>query len=318
MVQRLILGFFLFASWIFFSGFSLFSTPLQTFSGQIETHDAYLGSKVGGRVEAIDKYEGEWVKKGETLLRFDTKETLATIEMSNAKIESLQASLSKLQNGYTPEEIAMAKAEVEAKHAIMQYALIDFNRKKELLHAKATTPMEFDAAQNHLLETQANYQVALSKWKLFQKGYRQEDIEIQKALLKEAYAQHKLWQIALDEASLKAPEEGRIEKITAQIGDLINKNQIVVQLSFPNTTYAKFYVPETHLDTIHLGQKMKLLIDGSSELFDAEVFYIANSAEFTPKNISTPNDRARLLFAIKAKVTNPMLKSGMFIEVLAP
>lgn len=302
----------------FLSGFSFFSPTHLTFSGQIETHDAYLGSKVGGRVEHVFKQEGENVKKGDAILRFDTKETEANIEALKAKIESIQQSLNKLNNGYQKEEIMMVKAEMDAKNATRINAKAQYERQHKLFRAKATTQQEYDIAQKSLHEAEANYALSAAKLTLYQNGFRQEDINIQKALLKESQAQLSLWLISLDEASIFAPDNGRIEKISVQVGDLVSKNQIAIQFSTPQNMYAKFYVPETLLHTISLGQKITLRIDGSPELFNAEVFYIANSAEFTPKNISTQNDRANLLFAIKATITDSQLKSGMFIEVLAP
>ncbi|MDD3342614.1 MAG: HlyD family efflux transporter periplasmic adaptor subunit [Sulfurospirillaceae bacterium] len=318
MVKQLFSGAFLLMIVSFLSGFSLFTPSAITFSGQIETHDAYLGSKVGGRVERIFKQEGESVQKGDAILCFDTHETNANIEALRAKIESQQQTLNKLTYGYQKEEILMAKAAMDAKNAIRINAQTQYQRQSKLFYANATTQQEFDTARNTLHEAEANYANSVAKLALYQNGFRVEDIAIQKALLKESQAELKLWLITLDEATIVAPENGRIEKISVQKGDLIGKNQIAVQFSTPQNMYAKFYVPETLLHTIHLGQKVTLHIDGSDKLFNAEIFYIANSAEFTPKNISTQNDRANLLFAVKAKISDPALKSGMFIEVIAP
>ncbi len=59
---------------------------------------------------------------------------------------------------------------------------------------------------------------------------------------------------------------------------------------------------------VSVGQKVEIKIDGSDKRYSGEVYFIAQNAEFTPKNISTKDERQNLLFAIKAKVNDEVLK----------
>lgn len=124
-----------------------------------------------------------------------------------------------------------------------------------------------------------------------------------------------LAKLNLKESTIKASSNGVIQNISAQIGDLINPNQAIVQIDLADEKFAKFYVPQTKLNLISLGQKVYITIDNSSQKYEGEVFYISQTAEFTPKNISTKDERDNLLFAVKAKVDDAVLKNGMIIEV---
>jgi HlyD family secretion protein len=81
------------------------------------------------------------------------------------------------------------------------------------------------------------------------------------------------------------------------------------------------YVPDPRLNEIKLGQSATVTIDvasGESPTFDAEVVYIADQAEFTPRNVQTVEGRSSTVFAVKLKVTDPegQLKIGMPADVV--
>ena len=63
-----------------------------------------------------------------------------------------------------------------------------------------------------------------------------------------------------------------------------------------------------------LGQKASVTIDTyKDKSFDGAVTYIASTAEFTPKNVQTKEERSKLVFAVKLQIDNPegILKPGM-------
>jgi len=72
-------------------------------SGTVEARDIRVGSKVGGRIDKVLVREGDRVQPGQTLITFDDKELLASLNQSRAASE-------KAQRGYRPEEIAEARA----------------------------------------------------------------------------------------------------------------------------------------------------------------------------------------------------------------
>src|SRR6202162_834012 len=79
-------------------------------SGTVEARDIRVGSKVGGRIDKVLVREGDRVQPGQTLITFDDKELLASLDQSRAAAE-------KAQRGYRPEEIAEARAAAEQARA---------------------------------------------------------------------------------------------------------------------------------------------------------------------------------------------------------
>mgnify|MGYP001163340143 CR=1 FL=1 len=68
--------------------------------GTIEAQEVQIGSKIGGRVIEVLAQEGQIVKKGTPLVRFDNDTLLAEKKQLQAKIDQAEAYLKKLENGY--------------------------------------------------------------------------------------------------------------------------------------------------------------------------------------------------------------------------
>ncbi len=304
---------------VLISCFTLFADKTQPhFSGQIESKDSYIGSKVGGRVHKIVKQEGDFVKAEEPILFLENEEYFLKAQLVKARFEQANAQLSKMKSGYQKEDVAVARADFDTKKAALDNALKNYERQQKLLKDKATTPQNEEEARSIFLQAKAQKEASQKRLELYTNGYRIEEVMMAEEALKEAKANLDLALLELKESTIVASVDGRIEKIAVQQGDLISKNQAVVQLSQEHEKYAKFYVPETLLHTISLAQKVNIRIDGSEKNYTGEIFFIAQNAEFTPKNISTKDERQNLLFAIKAKVEDEGLKRGMFIEVSVP
>lgn len=301
---------------LLFSGFTWFQTKTSTtFSGQIESKDSFIGSKIGGRVAKILKHEGDSIRVGEVIVTLENEEYFLKVELLKARYEQASLNLSKMKSGYQKEDIAVVRADFDTKKAAFENAQRNYERQQKLLKDKATTPQNEEEARSIFLQTKAQKDATQKRLELYTNGYRIEDVMMAEEALKEAKANLDLAHLDMNESKIISLSEGRIEKIAVQEGDLISKNQAIVQIVKADEKYAKFFVPETVLHTITLGQKVTIRIDGSEKVYTGEIFFIAQNAEFTPKNISTKDERQNLLFAIKAKINDDSLKRGMFIEV---
>src|SRR5688572_17311016 len=79
-------------------------------SGTVETNEIQVGSKVGGRISEVLVVEGQIVKAGEPIVRFDISELLAERHQLEARIAQAEANLRKFEHGYRTEEIEQAEA----------------------------------------------------------------------------------------------------------------------------------------------------------------------------------------------------------------
>jgi HlyD family secretion protein len=79
-------------------------------------------------------------------------------------------------------------------------------------------------------------------------------------------------------------------------------------------------VPEPLVPSLKLDQPATVITDGGDRLA-GRITFISPKAEFTPRNVQTPDERAKLVYRVKVSVDNRngVLKPGMPVTVdLAP
>ena len=74
------------------------------------------------------------------------------------------------------------------------------------------------------------------------------------------------------------------------------------------------YLPDTQIGQVSLGQPVQVTVDSfPGRTFDGAVTHIADSAQFTPRNVATQEERVNLVFAVEVSLDNTdgALKPGM-------
>src|SRR5437763_379474 len=98
------------------------ATDRIVLSGNIEADEIHIGSKIGGRIAEVLVREGQEVKQGDALLRFEAYDLTARRADAAAAISQAEANYQKLLNGSRPEEVAQAKAQAEAAWMALEEA----------------------------------------------------------------------------------------------------------------------------------------------------------------------------------------------------
>lgn len=106
------------------------------YAGTVETREIQIGSKVGGRVTEVRVEEGQLIRAGAVLVRFECDELKAQRAQAQASVEQAQAEMERLLRGNRPEEIAQAVATAQAQRAALEEAQ-NGPRKQEIEQAKA-------------------------------------------------------------------------------------------------------------------------------------------------------------------------------------
>ncbi len=127
------------------------SSPL-VYSGTIETREIQIGSKIGGRVTAVNVEEGQSIPANAPLVTFDAPELQAQRAQAQATVDQAAADYNRLQRGNRPEEIAQADATLHEREALLLEAR-NGPRPQELHQAQA----DYAAAKANALDAAATY-----------------------------------------------------------------------------------------------------------------------------------------------------------------
>jgi len=117
------------------------------YAGTLETREIQIGSKIGGRVTAVGVEEGDVVKAGTSLVRFECDELKAQRVQAEAAVEQARADLDKMLRGNRPEEIAQAEATAKAEQAALEAAR-NGPRTQEIEQARADSAAANADAKN--------------------------------------------------------------------------------------------------------------------------------------------------------------------------
>ncbi len=285
-----------------------------TLYGNVDIREAQLAFNSSEHIDAILVQEGDKVKKGQLLARLHTKVLDAQLSEAQAQLHAQQQTLAKLTAGSRKEEISKARAELAAAKARSRSAMATYRRLLPMLKKKLVSPEDVENASGVADAADAEMNAAQQTLILLQLGPRKEDIAIAKAVLASRDAAVMLAKQRLDDANLYAPADGVIRNRILEPGDMAFPQTPVLTLAFINPVWVRTYLPEPALGKIRLGMAATIYTDSfPGKVYRGWVGYISPTAEFTPKNVQTPELRTRLVYSMRIFACNPQneLRLGM-------
>jgi HlyD family secretion protein len=289
-------------------------------SGTVEAVEADLGFTASGRIETVAVQEGDTVRAGDELARLDRAETTARREQAVAQARAAKATLLELERGSRPEEIAQARAAAQAADERLADAQRDFDRVKTLLADRVVSQQEYDKALTALDVTRAQGDQAREALQLVEAGPRRERIEAARASLASAEAQVRTLDATLANMVIRAPFAGLVTVRHHEAGEIVQAGAAAITLLNRKDRWVKIYVPETRIGATGVGQRATITTDTfPGRTFPGEVSYVASTAEFTPKTVQTREERVKLVYAVKVRITGDpghVLKPGMPADVV--
>jgi HlyD family secretion protein len=273
-----------------------------TVSGTVETDEVHVASRTGGRVAALHAREGESLTSGQLIAELSAPEL-------GAQRDQVAAQLAEWQAGPRPQEIAAAASEAEALASELTMARTDARRATELFNTKVSTAAELDRAEARVRTLERQLDAARQRHELLQVGTRPERLAMARAQLAELDAR-------LAELRVTAPTNCVLETLPVKVGDVLSPGREVATLLLASL-WVRVYVPQPWLGHLHLGDAVKLHADAfPGREFAGTVEQISRQAEFTPRNVQTPDDRIRQVFGVKVRLdAKGDLRAGMSVDV---
>jgi HlyD family secretion protein len=234
------------------------------FSGTVETREVRIGSKVGGRVEAVLVEEGQLIDAGTPVIKLDTADlkaqraqAAARIEQQRARLtrllrgsrpeekgqaraaaETARASLEAVRNGPRPEEIAQARASLSAAEADVKNAEAAFARESKLRSTGDNSQQVYDSAKFALENQRSRRDAEKERLDMLLKGSRAEDIRAAEERFRQAQESEKLViagprvEDIADARAQLAEAQARLEQIDVQLaeGEVKSPSRAVVEV----------------------------------------------------------------------------------------
>lgn len=292
-----------------------------TLYGNVDIRQVDVGFRVGGRIAAVLVDEGDTVHTGDVLAKLDADLLTQSRDQAAAALAGQQAQLLRLESGYRSEEVAQARAAAAAAQAQANNAQINLRRVQAMRRTNAIAQKELDNAVARDLEAAAQWRSALDNLHMLSSGYREEDILAQRAAVQAAEAQLAQARTRLEDALLRAPQEGIVLTRAREAGAIVQEGQTVYTLTLTDPTWLRVYVAEPQLGLIKPGMPVQVRVDAApGKSFPGTVGFISPTAEFTPKSVETREVRTALVYRLRIQVQDPenIMRQGMPVTVIIP
>ncbi|MEW6681351.1 MAG: HlyD family efflux transporter periplasmic adaptor subunit [Nitrospirota bacterium] len=288
-------------------------------SGTVEATDSQLGFQTAGRLSDLAVHEGDPVKAGDELAHLDRAETEAKRQQAVAQVASARAGLLELERGFRSEEIAQGRAAFAAATERLTDAKRDLDRAKRLYDGGAVSEENYDKARVAFDVATSHYEQAKQQVQILETGPRREKIEAQRAVLAQAEAALKVIDATLANMTIRAPFDGIVTVRHREPGEIVQGGSPVVTVMNPDDRWVRIYVPETKIGAVRTGGDATITTDTfPGKPYRGVVVFIASEAEFTPKTVQTTEERVKLVYAVKVRITDDPsqdLKPGMPADV---
>ena len=292
----------------------------QDWRGRVDLRQtADLGFQLPGRIEEISVAEGDAVSGGQALAWLDTRELTAVRAAAQAQVDASGARLTDLQSGARPQEVTAAESGLHAASQRAENAGREVERAERLFAGGAISRQALDAAETGLEIALSAQDQAVQALALIREGPRAETVNVQRAMVGQAKANLARAEATMANAMVAAPFPGLVTIKHREPGEIIGAGMPVITLMDPENRWVRIYVREDEIGRIQIGQRAVISSDTYPDrMYEGEVIFIGSEAEFTPRNVQTAEERIKLVYPVKVRITGDPefeLKPGVPADV---
>lgn len=294
-------------------------------NGRMEGETHAVATKIAGKVVRILAKEGDTVKAGDVLAVLDDSQIRERVQQASFALASAKARLEATQTGYRllEKEIPLgidrakaAKAHAEALLAkaaaaekqsardaeryarLAEEGTIGRQKSEHALLALASARSDRESAESGVIQARKLLEDALLGPSRLQA--KAEELNAVAALTQQAEAALAEARSIENDLSVCAPIDGVVTVKTVNPGEVVASGAPLFSMIDMDALYLKVYVPEKEIGKLRRRLAARIYIDALPDTpFDGIVTYIASRAEFTPKEVQTPDERVKLVYAVK-------------------
>ncbi len=280
-----------------------------------------------------------------TAIDFQAATLEGQIQQRAAEVQAAEARLAALVAGSRVQEKDQARAAVDRAQTEYDRSAADWKRAQTLVKNEDISAADFDQYRTRYETAGAQLKTAKEQLALVLEGPRKEDIDASRAQLATAQAVLRLAeaqrlelkrqrqqlvqrtadvsqrqadlsvvQTQLDDTEAFSPIGGVVLVKSAEVGEVIAAGTAVLTVGDVDHPWVRAYISEDDLGRVKLGANANVTTDSyPGKIYHGRVSFISSEAEFTPKQIQTAEERAKLVYRVKIELENPKgeLKSNM-------
>lgn len=283
-------------------------------NGRIEATSVNVATKTSGRLLELKVREGDNVAAGQVIARMDTAALEADLHEAEAQVRRArvvktiaQANVAQRQSEKSAVGALLAQRESE-----LSLTDNDLQRTQQLIDKGFVSPQKLDVDKTRKSSAAASVRAARSQQNEAQSAINAAVAAISEAQSSIEAAEAKVEKIKADikEAALTAPIDGRVLYRLAEPGEVLGAGGNVVTLLDITDVYMTIFLPTSQAGRVSIGSDARIVLDVRQDIsIPATVTFVSPEAQFTPKSVETRTEREKLMFRIKVKIPEDLLKA---------
>jgi HlyD family secretion protein len=240
-------------------GYALWrSKETATLIGVVRTTEIRVAPEVGGQLVAINVQKGDHIRAGDVVAQLSAIELSAAVIQARAALDAASAQRDHVYAGTRAEQVASLASVIDKAKSGLDYAQSELARKAQLVPSDAASQQDLDQATENaataradLAEAQANHAAAVA-------GPTREERAIADAQVKAAARAVAVLERRLDKTTLRAPSDGIVSVIVAEVGENVTAGQPVLTIAATGKQWLSFNAREDMLHGLTVGDKVEV------------------------------------------------------------
>lgn len=282
-------------------------------NGRVEAVEIDIATKAAGRLEEMLVDEGDFVTVDQVLARMDTDVLNAQLGEAEADLRRAKTAVETARSGVKQREsekaagvavIAQRKAELDLARKRKERADALSNSGAVAVEERDERRAAYYGAEAAVKAAEANVSASESAITTAQSQVIQAEAAVDAALSRIVRLK-----ADIEDSTLKAPRDGRVQYRVAQPGEVLGAGGKVLNMVDTGDVYMTFFLPTGEAGRVQMGTEVHLVLDAAPQyVIPARVSYVADVAQFTPKTVETAEERQKLMFRVKARIAPELLK----------
>jgi HlyD family secretion protein len=286
--------------------------------GVVRATEVRVEPEVTGQLMSIAVKKGAHVRAGDILARLSAVELTAQVDQARAALASAIASRNNVYAGVRREQVDSLKAAIAKASARLDYVQAQLTRTSTLARQNFESQQALDQAVNDVasaradvVEAQANYDAAVA-------GPTREERAIADAQVQAAAAAVAVLERRLDKMVLRAPADGIVSVITAEVGENVRAGQPILMVEAAGRQWLSFNVREDHLNRLAMGETASVMrngTDGATKAVITELRPLGTFATWQAERVIGDHDRNTLRLRLDPEGQPKDLEPGMTVWI---
>ena len=290
--------------------------PTPPIVGVVRTTEVRIAPEVGGQLAAIKVHKGDTVRAGDVVAELSAIELTASVGQARAALAAATADRNNVYAGVRAEQVASLKAEIAKAKSRLEYAEQQLSRTDTLARSETASQQALDQAQNDVASARADVAEAKANHDAAVAGPTKEERAIADAQVKAAASALAVLERRLDKTVLRAPGDGIVSVIVAEVGENIHAGQPVLVIEETGKQWLSFNAREDTLHGLTVGSTVDVEWAGGRERTPAlvtELMPLGSFATWQAERAVGDHDRSTLRLRLDPQGDQAGLEPGMTV-----